>query len=137
MDTFPVTVVTPEGVFLKSEAELLEVPTVEGEIGIYAGHAPMIAAISVGQMRVYREGAAEYFALAGGFVQVSGTGVRLLASFAGGEPEGSVEEALERARRALEDMALISEEQVKAELAFLQSQLIHLSERKKSRRPSA
>ncbi len=134
MENLLVTVVTPEGVFLEAKAHLLELPTEDGEIGIYAGHTPLVAAIGAGEMRLHGENGVEFYALAGGFMQVTAHRVRLLASFAGGDEKEDEAEAVERARAALEGMETLSEEQVTAELAALQTQLRHLAETRGRRR---
>lgn len=129
------TVVTPEGVFLETEATLLELPTEAGEIGIYPGHVPMVAAIGAGEMRLHGNDGVTVYALAGGFMQVTAHRVRLMASFVTGDEVENEEAAVERARAALEAMGSLSEEQVKAELAALQTQMRHLAETSGRRRP--
>ncbi len=47
-----VQVVTPYGLFLDEETELLVLPTSEGEIGVMHGHLPMICAIYPGELRL-------------------------------------------------------------------------------------
>lgn len=133
METFTVTVVTPDGGFLEKKASLLELPTEDGEIGIYPGHVPLMAALGAGEMRLYHDDTTEYFALAGGFLEVRANGVRLLAAFAAEDEGDRIDEAVERARVALEDVQALSEEKVQAELTALRSELVKLSEIKKSR----
>ncbi len=134
VDYLTITIVTPEGVFLESEASLVELPTEEGEIGIYPGHVPLVAAIGAGEMRLHGKDQVTAYALAGGFMEVTPRRVRLLTSFAGGEEVEDEAGAVERARAALEGMGSLSEEQVKAELAALQTQLRHLAETSGRRR---
>jgi F-type H+-transporting ATPase subunit epsilon len=51
---FDVSVVTPEGAAFEGEAEMLIVPGAAGEIGVLARHAPLVATLKAGSMRVYR-----------------------------------------------------------------------------------
>ena len=52
---FPVSVVTPEGPAFEGEAEMLIVPGQDGEIGVLARHAPLIATLKAGSTRVHLE----------------------------------------------------------------------------------
>jgi F-type H+-transporting ATPase subunit epsilon len=50
---FDVSVVTPDGPAFEGEVEMLVVPGASGEIGVLARHAPLIATLKAGSMRVY------------------------------------------------------------------------------------
>ena len=52
---FDVAVVTPEGDAFRGEAEMLVVPGAAGDIGVLARHAPLVATLRAGSMRVYVE----------------------------------------------------------------------------------
>jgi len=51
--TFSVSVVTPDGPAFEGEAEMLIVPGQDGEIGVLARHAPLIATLKAGSTRVH------------------------------------------------------------------------------------
>ena len=51
---FDVALVTPEGETFRGEAEMLIVPGAAGEIGVLARHAPLVATLKAGSIRVYR-----------------------------------------------------------------------------------
>jgi len=69
--TFDVSVVTPEGSAFEGEAEMLIVPGADGEIGVLARHAPLIAMLNAGSTRVHvTEGDVREFATGPGFFQV-------------------------------------------------------------------
>ena len=51
--TFSVSVVTPEGPAYEGEAEMLIVPGADGEIGVLARHAPLVAMLKAGNTRVH------------------------------------------------------------------------------------
>jgi len=69
--TFSVSVVTPEGPAFEGEAEMLIVPGADGEIGVLARHAPLVAMLKAGNTRVHT-GPAEIqeFATGPGFFKV-------------------------------------------------------------------
>jgi F-type H+-transporting ATPase subunit epsilon len=51
--TFEVALVTPEGAAYEGEAEMLIVPGADGEIGVLARHAPLVAMLKAGSTRVH------------------------------------------------------------------------------------
>jgi F-type H+-transporting ATPase subunit epsilon len=51
--TFSVSVVTPDGAAFEGEAVMLIVPGADGEIGVLARHAPLIATLKAGSTRVH------------------------------------------------------------------------------------
>jgi F-type H+-transporting ATPase subunit epsilon len=71
--TFSVSLVTPEGAAFEGEVEMLVVPGADGEIGVLARHAPLIALLKAGSTRVYKDRASEdvlEFATGPGFFKV-------------------------------------------------------------------
>lgn len=52
--TFDLSLVTPEGAAYEGEAEMVIVPGAAGEIGVLARHAPLVATLKAGSVRVYR-----------------------------------------------------------------------------------
>jgi len=52
--TFDLSLVTPEGAAYEGEAQMVIVPGAAGEIGVLARHAPLIATLKAGSVRVYR-----------------------------------------------------------------------------------
>ena len=68
---FSVSVVTPEGAAFDGDAELLIVPGAAGEIGVLARHAPLVALLKAGSIRVHTgDGQIHEFATGPGFFQV-------------------------------------------------------------------
>ena len=51
--TFDVSLVTPDGAVFEGEAEMLIVPGADGEIGVLARHAPLVAMLNAGSTRVH------------------------------------------------------------------------------------
>ena len=71
--TFSVSLVTPEGPAFEGEAEMLVVPGADGEFGVLARHAPLVALLNAGSTRIYRDRASEdvlEFATGPGFFKV-------------------------------------------------------------------
>ena len=72
MATFDVSLVTPDGSAFDGEAELLIVPGADGEIGVLARHAPLVALLKAGSTRVHvrRNEDVREFATGPGFFKV-------------------------------------------------------------------
>jgi len=70
--TFDVSLVTPDGPVFEGEAEMLIVPGADGEIGVLARHAPLVAMLKAGSTRVHirRESEVREFATGPGFFKV-------------------------------------------------------------------
>lgn len=51
---FPVEVLTPEGEVFSDEVEMLSTRTSVGSIGLLANHAPLLARLHPGELRLYR-----------------------------------------------------------------------------------
>ena len=71
--TFSVSLVTPDGAAYEGEAIMLIVPGADGEIGVLARHAPLIATLKAGSTRVHLgegEDRVREFATGPGFFKV-------------------------------------------------------------------
>jgi F-type H+-transporting ATPase subunit epsilon len=69
---FTVSLVTPDGAAYEGDAEMVIVPGADGEIGVLARHAPLIATLKAGSTRIHTEEGADVleFATGPGFFQV-------------------------------------------------------------------
>ncbi|HET9150743.1 MAG TPA: ATP synthase F1 subunit epsilon [Gemmatimonadales bacterium] len=81
-----VTVISPDAKMFDGQADAVVAPAFDGEVGILPHHAPLMTLLGDG-MLVVREGTAERrFRVRGGFLQVVGEQVRVVAEHAQGEP---------------------------------------------------
>ena len=80
--TFYLEIITPERQFYIGTAEALVIPAVDGEMGIYPGHEPVVTAIEPGELRYKTEGKWEPAAVGAGFAEVKPDYVILLVGFA-------------------------------------------------------
>ena len=94
MATFHFDLVSPEKLAFSGEVEQVDIPGVEGDFGVLAGHAPVIAAIRPGILTVTVGGKHEKIIVSGGLAEVSEKGLTVLADIA-----TSIEE-LDRAKVA-------------------------------------
>jgi len=95
-------IVTPEASLVTAEVDEVVLPGAKGYFGVWPGHAPLLAMLTIGEMW-YRTGAEKhYLALANGFAEVLPNRVTVLAEIAEREEDIDVERA-ERARKRAEE----------------------------------
>ena len=104
MATFHFDLVSPDKLVFSGEVDQVDVPGVDGDFGVLAGHAPLIALIKPGVLVVHEGGKKHEIVVTGGFAEVNPQGLTILADIA-----SSIEEfdrkVLEREMRAAEKRA--------------------------------
>jgi F-type H+-transporting ATPase subunit epsilon len=73
-----VSVISPERTLFEGEATQVVAPAYDGEVGILTDHAPMMALLGRGTLRVGTSGAERRFTVEGGFLQVVDNQVRVV-----------------------------------------------------------
>jgi F-type H+-transporting ATPase subunit epsilon len=74
-----VTVVSPERAVFDGAADAVVAPAYDGLVGILSRHAPFLTLLGSGALTVRQGGSATRFQVAGGFLQVVGDEVRVVA----------------------------------------------------------
>src|ERR1700742_3741217 len=82
MATFHFDLVSPEKLAFSGEVDQVDIPGVEGDFGVLAGHAPVVAAIRPGILTVTSGGAHQKIIVLGGLAEVSDKGLTVLADVA-------------------------------------------------------
>ena len=82
MATFHFDLVSPEKIAFSGDVEQVDIPGVEGDFGVLAGHAPLVASIRPGIMTVTVGGKHEKIIVLGGLAEVSEKGLTVLADTA-------------------------------------------------------
>jgi F-type H+-transporting ATPase subunit epsilon len=82
MATFHFDLVSPEKLAFSGEVDQVDVPGVEGDFGVLAGHAPVVAAIRPGILTITTGGKHEKIIVLGGLAEVSENGLTVLADMA-------------------------------------------------------
>lgn len=77
--TFQFQLVASNTPAINAEATLVELPGEVGEFGVMAGHMSLLSTLKPGTLRVIKEGARDLYFLAGGFAEVNGSSVTVLA----------------------------------------------------------
>ena len=99
-------IVTPEARVYSGTVETVVIPTVEGEIGILPGHIPLLTQVADGELRVTKGTQTTYLVIGGGFAEIDGDRVSVLAERAISEEqidEKLVEAAMKRAEQAIKE----------------------------------
>ena len=117
-------VVTPDRLVLSTQAEVVVCPGVEGQFGVLPGHIPFLSALEIGEMYYKAGGKTEYLAVSGGFVEVTGEKVTIVAESAEKGREIDVDRAKRAQERAEKRLATAKTENVdwaRAEAAMRRS----------------
>ena len=127
MATLKLEIVTPEAKVYSEDVDMVTLPGVEGEMGIFPMHIPLMTQLAAGEV-VARKGGQDFFLAVGdGFVEVTGDRVSILTDMAikaESIDEAKAEEARKRAEARLSEK--IDEEEtakVQASLANAVAQL--------------
>ena len=99
-------VITAERAVFSGDVDMVVAPGIEGQLGVLPDHAPLITALTYGELILHRQGKDdEYIAIGGGFMEVSADRVIILADSA--ERADEIDEARAEAatRRAQELMS--------------------------------
>ena len=79
MATFHFDLVSPERLLFSGEVDQVDVPGSEGEFGVLAGHAPLVATLKPGILTIIDGGNRQRIVVFGGFAEVSRAGLTILA----------------------------------------------------------
>ena len=136
-------IVTPERLAYSDTVDAVVLPGSEGEMGVLPHHAPLLATLGIGELRIRKGGAEEAFAIVGGFVQVRPDKVVVMAETADMASEIDLEKAQDarrEAERALEsgfhEGADLSLARAQLQQALLRIRLAERRHREGPRRPS-
>jgi|SRR5690554_5612363 len=91
-------IVTQERTVYSEEVDAVNLPGIEGRMGVLPNHMTMLTALDFGEIIVRRGGNEEYFAIGGGFAEILPDKITILADSA----EHAEEIDVERAQRARE-----------------------------------
>ena len=81
-DPFHFDLVSPEKMVFSGEVEQVDVPGAEGDFGVLAHHAPLIAMLKPGILTVFGAGETTRIVVVGGFAEVNEQGLTVLADMA-------------------------------------------------------
>ena len=135
MATLKLEIVTPEARIYSEDVDMVTLPGVEGEMGIFPMHIALMTQVAAGEICARRNGQDHYLAVGEGFVEITGDRVAILTDLAikaDDIDEARAEEARKRAEARLAEK-LTEEETVTVQAALLHS-LTQLNVKRRQRR---
>lgn len=117
---FTVEIITPDRVFYKGEASMIEFNTLDGEIGVYKHHIPLTTVLKPGVVKIHEAEGQKAAAVHAGFAEILDEKVTLLAELAEWPDEIDIARAEAARARAEERIAAKAEntDLARAELAL-------------------
>ena len=104
-NTLKLEVITPEQVALRDESTSVVVPGVDGELGIWPNHAPLLAGLKPGVISYKTASGTEKLVVSGGFIEVSNNVISIIAPAAEKSTDIDFARAEAAKKRALERLA--------------------------------
>ena len=135
MATLKLEIVTPEAKTYSEDVDMVTLPGVEGEMGIFPMHVPLMTQIVPGEIAVRKGGQDFFLAVGEGFVEITGESVSILTDMAikaNDIDEAKAEEARKRAESRLQEK--LSDEEAASVQAALAHSLAQLQVKRRQRR---
>ena len=135
MATLRLEIVTPEAKIYSEDVEMVTLPGVEGEMGVYPMHVPLMTQVAPGEIVVRQNGMDHFLAVGEGFVEISSNRVAILTDMAiksDDIDESKAEEARKRAEARLQEK--LSEEESASVTAALAHSIAQLQVKRRNRR---
>jgi F-type H+-transporting ATPase subunit epsilon len=134
MATLKLEIVTPDAKVYSDDVEMVTLPAIEGEMGIYPQHVPLMTQIVAGEVIARKGGRDEFLAVGEGFVEITGDHVAILTDMAIAAEnidEAKAEEARQRAEARLAEK--LDDEQAAIAAAALAHSLAQLHVKRRRR----
>ena len=131
-------IVTAERLVYSADVDVVVAPGIEGQLGILPQHAPLMTMLQPGELMVRQDGEEHSIFVSGGFLEVQGDKVTVLADTAERAEEIDIARAEEAKLRAEQRIALPSTEadHARVQAAMLRSLMrLKVAEKSRKRRP--
>ena len=129
-------IITAERQVYSDEVDAVVAPGIEGQLGILPHHAPLMTVLQPGELLIRKGGEEAYLAVTGGFMEVLGNKVTVLADAAERSDEideQRAQEAIERAQERIRNRE--SDEQLEEALRSLRRAQVRVGIARRRRRP--
>lgn len=123
MATFNFDLVSPERQVFSGPVEQVVVPGAEGDFGVLAGHEPFVSTIRPGILTVHAEGQPMRLFVRGGFAEISGGTLTVLAETATAVEDLQPDEIDKAIAEAEGDLAVVTTDAARSRLAERLDQL--------------
>jgi len=129
--TLKLEIVTPEARVYSEDVELVTLSGIDGDMGIYPQHMPVMTQLVAGEVIARKNGADVFLAVGDGFVQITGDRVAILTDMA--IPADKIDEAA--AEQALQKaQARLAQKLTEEEAATVQAAVVHATTQLKVKR---
>jgi len=91
MKEFEIEILSPEGIVFKGELSSVSFPTAKGIITVLPGHTSLVTKLNSGEIVVKASGSIKKIAVSSGFIEITNTGVNVVAEFAAHSDNTSAE----------------------------------------------
>jgi F-type H+-transporting ATPase subunit epsilon len=132
--TLKFEIITPDGTAYSEEVDMVTLPGVEGQMGVFPQHVPLMTQMVPGEMIVRKDNRDYFLAVGEGLIEVAGDHVSVLTDLAIAAEkidEAKVEEARQRAEARLSEK--LSDEEVASVNASLTRSLAQLRVKRRQR----
>ena len=132
--TLRLEIVTPQATTYSEDVDMVNLPGLEGDMGVYPEHVPLMTQIGSGEISVSKSGEQHFLAVGEGFVEITGEKVAVLTDMAVKESdidEQAAEEARKRAEARLQEK--LSDEELASVSAALAHSLAQLKVKRRNR----
>ena len=136
LNTLKLEIVTPDATVYSEDVEMVTLPGVEGQMGIYPQHVRLMTQLVPGELIVQKDGHDSYLAVGEGLVEITNDRVAIVTDMAfpaENIDEAKAEEARQRAAARLREK--LSSQEVASVNAALARSLAQLSVRRRHRKP--
>lgn len=116
--TFHLEIITPTKVLDKGQVEYLRAPSTDGLFGVLPGHTKSMIALDIGELKITSEGEDYYLSTSGGYAEITGDKVQILAETVEQSDEIDTDRAKESADRAEQRMKDKQLDSVRSRLAL-------------------
>ncbi len=133
--TLKLEIVTPDGAVYSEDVEMVTLPGVEGQMGIYPHHVPLMTQMVPGEITVRKDGSDYFLAIGEGLIEITGQHVAILTDMAIAAEhidEAKAEEARQRAEARLREK--LSDEEVASVNSSLTRSLAQLKVKRRHQR---
>jgi len=133
-NTLKLNIITPAGEAYSGDVDMVTLPGIEGQIGVFPQHVPLMTQMVPGEIIVRKDGHDHFLAVGEGMVEITGDHVAIvtdLAIVAEKIDEAKVEEARQRAQARLQEK--LSDEEVASVNASMARSLAQLRVKRRQR----
>lgn len=118
--SFAIDIITPERIVYREMIDIIIVPALDGDLGVLAGHTPLVTGIKIGVIKIKKDGEEFLISTSGGVMEVQPEQVNLIVNSAELPHEIDVERAEQAKKRAVQRLENSTNEidEVRARIAL-------------------